>query len=684
MGSAATRLPNELCLAIFKNLDSLRDLAACAETCVAWSSAATARLYYLEYPNAIFWAITKGDNGLLDKIRTHIEDPFWFEDLSLAIINDNTSAAEAVLSSPAVQREWGPAATKQIPSRLELDECGRVPLVAAVARRNKHLVGRILSIPEIAKGGRDHLGSNALEEACSSVSSTTNTIVAAYKSYTVMRSFNNDVKRFNLAQEQDGEADLDIVRMLLDAGHDASGAMYGSPLYAAARSKRVDIMELLLARGADPDVGHDDLRDDRPLIGAASVAGNVEAVRLLLKHGANATRVGYLAGTPLHCAADAEIAAELLRATGQPLEYQPGRGDVWPRGALRAVPRRPHVTALMAAVESGRLETVVFLLEKGADPHTHNSRRYNTLGAAAWADRPDVVPALVAAGLDPLLPVGNGYMCARQAAAHRGSLGVLKKMISMGIDFAALPKAAAVPRYLTDSTTHTHRLPICLAPNIATFEVLASCSGSFNDRIGPNDETVFMQAMVPRGNPTRDLTGWRDIVRRYVELGASLEAVDNAGQTVLHKAVRFSDEDRVDELVKLGAEVDRVDNDGWTPLMLACERGHEEIARVLIQAGADATGISRANADPRWISRDGEGCALDMAVHRHLTRTLRDMILAGADLDAAFAWHDSEADARRYLERRIGAIRSEAKCKAKKEERRRKKLLAMLMWPDVA
>lgn len=648
-----TQLPNELQIAIIDNLYMRRDLAACAQTCVAWSAIASARLYRLGYRDAVTWALGKGDNRLLDRIRAVIEDSFLFEDLSLAIINDNTEAAEAILSSSAARREWEARASWRIRFKRPRDRYGRVPLVAAAVRRNKHLVERILALPTVVHSGADEVTRLALSEACSFYPRGMDKTVAEYRSNQNLRPFSWRHDASPPPRLQHREPDLDIVRILLDAGHNTAGGVHGpAPLFVAAKCKRVDIMQLLLSRGADPNFPQGVDENRLPLMGAASVEGNVEAVRLLLKHGANISRVGWLSGSSLHCAADAAIAAELLEA-GLPIEHRPARHDILrtDMSGMYNAPQPPFVTPLMAAIESKRPKAALFFLERGADPNATDQWGYDTLGAAAWADMAEVVPALVKAGLDPLLPGGQKHMCARQLVVHRDSLGVLKEMIALGVDFKALPKEAAPIKDLGPKG-HAHRMPICLALNLATFDLLAEHSGDFNDRIGPRGETVFMQAMIPRGDLTRDVVGWRVIVRRYVELGADLEAVDGSGQTVLHKAVLFSDEGRVEELVDLGADINRQDSDGWTPLMLACKRRHVDNARALIIGGANMTGIVRGRGES-WES------ALDMAVRLRLTRVVRDILFCEPDTEAAIA--RCAAKDKNFLMKRIRAVQCEEK-----------------------
>jgi serine/threonine protein kinase len=74
------------------------------------------------------------------------------------------------------------------------------------------------------------------------------------------------------------------------------------PLLLASRHRHWEIVELLIFRGADPNLTTPD--DGNTSLHVAAMAGNAELVQLLLKMGADA-RMGNLEGTtPLHCAVD--------------------------------------------------------------------------------------------------------------------------------------------------------------------------------------------------------------------------------------------------------------------------------------------------------------------------------------------------------------------------------------------
>ena len=84
------------------------------------------------------------------------------------------------------------------------------------------------------------------------------------------------------------------------------------------------------------------------------------------------------------------------------------------------------------------------------------------------------------------------------------------------------------------------------------------------------------------------MIGHTTAVRRFLDLGAEINAVDDTGRTTLIEAVFGGHMDTVEELLNRGANVNAQDGDGWTALMEAASKGRADFVRTLLAHGADA------------------------------------------------------------------------------------------------
>ncbi len=195
-----------------------------------------------------------------------------------------------------------------------------------------------------------------------------------------------------------------------DANANAIFVGDGTPLIAAVRAKKVDVVEALLEAGADPNLMV--AGDGSPLISAAS-SRRVPLVRVLLENGADPNLIVPGDGSPLISAArrgDDEIVSMLLRAGGE---------------AHLAAPR--DGSPLIAAAMSGSVKTAKMLVEAGADPNGFVLYDETPLvGAAQQGDRA-MVEYLLSVGADISLTVPTGakppkeqYRSALSEARRRG------------------------------------------------------------------------------------------------------------------------------------------------------------------------------------------------------------------------------------------------------------------------
>lgn len=108
-------------------------------------------------------------------------------------------------------------------------------------------------------------------------------------------------------------------------------------------------------------------------------------------------------------------------------------------------------------------------------------------------------------------------------------------------------------------------------------------------------------------------------VRDAIRSGVSVNTRDDSGWTPLHWSIDMSQawgnpEKVVSLLIEAGASPNAVDSSGFSVLMMACGRNNEEILELLLQAGADI-GLRSEESSPL---HEAAGCNFSKAIERLL------------------------------------------------------------------
>ena len=190
--------------------------------------------------------------------------------------------------------------------------------------------------------------------------------------------------------------DAKFVEKFLALGLDpnGSGSIRGGPLHAAIRSASLDVVKLLLERGADP---HRTAYWD-PSLHVAAQQGSAAMVKLLLAHGADPKRTGAYQRTLVQAAAfrRRQDIVDLLVATGLPVDLfsAAALGDVERVRKLidadpQAVSRRlvDGQTALHVAAAGSEPKVLELLLADGADPNAEDGESMTPLDRVRPTER---------------------------------------------------------------------------------------------------------------------------------------------------------------------------------------------------------------------------------------------------------------------------------------------------------
>lgn len=227
--------------------------------------------------------------------------------------------------------------------------------------------------------------------------------------------------------------------------HEGKAPNGGMPLHEAATLGQKEIVERLLAQGADVNVKDDN--GATPLY-LASSGGFKDVVELLLAKGAIVNTVSLVGLTPLHRAADRgyKDIVELLLAKGAKVNAVSFIG----------------LTPLHAAVDHGHKNVVELLLAKGAKVNAKDNGGQTPLHLAASGDSKDIVELLLAKGADVNVKDGLGFT-PLYSAAGGGHSEVVELLLAKGADINAKSKWGVTPLHRAAGGGHRKVIEFLLA-----------------------------------------------------------------------------------------------------------------------------------------------------------------------------------------------------------------------------
>lgn len=398
----------------------------------------------------------------------------------------------------------------------------------------------------------------------------------------------------------------------------------------------------------------------------AASQGDVESVRLLLKHGADPNLVDKNKQTPLHLAARSghvELARLLVNNGADP---NVGKKII-----------RPFPTALHVAAEHGQAEVATLLLESGADPNAHAAYGIWTgrvpLQVAAEHENLDVAYALLKNGAELSWPMTGGKFqkkLLRLAVrkGHRELAAYLENPVQQAPIVTPLHAAAGrgdvetVRRLLEDgadpnerSTATDQMTPLHTAVGRGQVETARILLDNGAD---PNGELKFSSLVEVAPLHLAAEHNHAEVAELLLKRGAKPNPKANygfgwsdLGMTPLNVAYRHESLDVAYVLLKNGAALDEMKNTGEKfqkkLLRLAIQKGHKGLERILaVHVGRQAyEGVKRPTLIRGNREGNGEIDQVTAAQARldEINRKLNDGDPSYAD-DQAFADTQSRLD----------------------------------------
>jgi ankyrin repeat protein/L-ascorbate metabolism protein UlaG (beta-lactamase superfamily) len=414
-----------------------------------------------------------------------------------------------------------------------------------------HLVILILAIPlvlAIAAGGADRAAVEAIHEAA-------------------------------------GAGDTQAVRQLLDEDSglvEARDEAGSTPLHTASRAGMLDVVKLLVARGADVEAG--DNENTAPL-GVAAIGGDAAVIEFLISRGAD----------PL-AADDNKVTALHWAATGNHPEIVRMLLDL---GADNNASSLTMGTPLHIAAYSGYSEALQALIDSGADLNIRNTWGFTPLAFAAYRGRTEAVRMLLDAGAD--MNIWADWQSPLHAAAQSGNPETVSLLISRGMDVNAGLERSVTPLMTAIGSGNFEVVKLLLdngadvnggeGNNPLRFAVMQGSAETVESLI---DRGADLNAEDEDGTSPLDAAvrqGYAEIAGILIKHGAEVNVADPYfSKTPLHEAAAAGNTGIVGMLLANGSDMNARDAQGLTPLDLAARYGHSDVARLLGAKGAEATG----------------------------------------------------------------------------------------------
>ncbi len=373
-------------------------------------------------------------------------------------------------------------------------------------------------------------------------------------------------------------------------------ASEGSTLELAIRGGHIDIVKLLLSRGANPNERNP--RGTGPMHWAAK-AGRAELVEVLVRYGCDVNgRIAEFNHPPLCFATSTEV-TEALIANGADISL---RDKSLSSG-----------TPLHSIAGSGQTEAAEVLLAHGADIEAKDSFGRTPLHRAANGGQKKMVGLLIAKGAN---------------INAKDSKGLTALNLAIDSDWGVKSSRKEVAELLLSHDAKYTIRDVAWLGDVTRVGVLLEDNPALaNDTSGSYKEAVLFVAI--RENHA-------DVVGLLLAKGAEFDVTGRYKEPPLHAAVHAGHKAVIEVLLERGADVNQKGAHGELALHWAAAKGHAEVVKLLLERGSQLNvKTEKQRADMDTIMRESANLVKHQLKRLELYEKGRQAALAGRGLQIA-------------------------------------------------
>ena len=458
------------------------------------------------------------------------------------------------------------------------------------------------------------------------------------------------------------EGHLGILRLILGSFRDTSEKVscVGTALLAASSSGHEACVRLLLEEVEDLEMSEIQSSLDRAMIESLR-KDNFVITQLFLEYGASLTEGLLIAAKHYDMAS-----ARYLLDRGANIEAFNSEGN-----------RPIHLSCSPRFCDDSEA-MLKFLVERGADIDARGSDKKTPLMILAAAGYADLVAYLLRSGADVLAKDGKFNRSAIEWVVPGGHWQVVQLLLKCqssaetGKGLIALTRLYQGPRLLDTKKVDSNAAQHGEGSDKSDFNDESSDELDSEARVLEENKRLLSDINTLQPEDLKRLLllhlparkGDETIFRAFIDMGADIEAFDDAGYRALHRAamygrtntirllldhgamvdsqkesnsgltplavaVRFDSNNSVQLLIESGADIERDSEDMGPPLMAAVDRGNRDIVCLLLDSGADPITKMASGHGGSVVHR-----AVFLQSIKDYREILRLLVTRGADLEA--------------------------------------------------